>query len=80
MLKLGDSLPDAKKLAKKHPDHYKVGNTGWLTATLPYTESPRPSLFERWIDESFRLIAPQTLIATLIDSPAKPSRKRKRTT
>ncbi len=65
MLKLGDSLAEAARLAASEPERYKVGATGWVTATLAHDDSPPQGLFERWIDESYRLLVHQQLVAML---------------
>jgi hypothetical protein len=63
MLKLHDSLPQASSLAKKQPAHYKVGVHGWVTLTFPLDQAPPADLLQRWIDESFHLLAPKQLTA-----------------
>jgi hypothetical protein len=65
MLKLGESLPEAAALAAKEPDCCKVGGTHWVTVTLPIGRSPPAGLLERWITESYRLLAPKALVAKL---------------
>lgn len=66
MLKLQASLPEAKKLAAVHPAIYKIGGQNWVTITLPNNERPRIDLLTRWIEESYRLLAPKRLVADLI--------------
>jgi hypothetical protein len=79
MLKLGDSLAEAGGLAAKEPDCYKVGGHGWVTLTLPNEQSPPQGLVERWVEESFRLLAPKQLVARLGDggpmAASKPAKK-----
>ena len=70
-LKLGDSISEAEQLAKKHPGRYDVGLHGWVLATFDDGESPPKGLMERWIDESFRLLAPKPLVKTLVEEPPK---------
>ena len=65
MFKLGDSIDELRKLAKKAPDRYNVGKTNWVTLVFPHKEAPSVADLERWIDESFRLIAPKKLVAEL---------------
>lgn len=74
MLKLGDSLPEAKKLAAAWPDCYKVGGTGWVTVTFHHGQIPPPGLLERWMGESYRLLVPQKLVAQLSARGASPTR------
>lgn len=72
MFKLAASLPEAAKLAAKFPGQYAVGGHHWVKATFPHTESPPPGLLERWIGESFRLLAPKPLVALLSARDARP--------
>lgn len=65
MLKLKASLPEATRLSAESPEHYVVGVHGWVTITFQLDESPPPGLLEKWIDESFRLLAPKKLVAML---------------
>ena len=67
-VKLADSIPEAETLAERHPDHYHIGGHGWIELTFPHDQSPPEDLLERWIDESFRLLAPKTLVNTLPDT------------
>lgn len=69
-IKLGDSIPEAEGLAKTHLDNYDVGSHGWTKVTFPHDQSPPDGLMERWIDESFRLLVPKTLVKTLPESGA----------
>jgi hypothetical protein len=64
-LKLGDSLAEATKLAAKAPDRYEVGMHGWVKLTFSNDESPSLDLRKRWVDESYRLLAPKKLLALL---------------
>jgi hypothetical protein len=68
MLKLKDALPEASRLAAKEPGHYGVGGHDWVSLTFEHGEKVPPGLLERWIEESFRLLAPKKLTALL--SPA----------
>lgn len=86
MLKLRDSLPEARKLAAKEPDHYGVGGMDWVKVTFSHSQSPPPGLMERWADESHRLLAHKQLVALLPErsrfilkaTPTKRSTKRAR--
>lgn len=58
MFKVKDSIPEAQKLAKANPDDYQIGSIGWLTARFS-DENPLPKkLWEKWLDESYQLMAP----------------------
>jgi hypothetical protein len=64
-VKLRDCLAEAAELAAKEPECYSVGAPGWVKATFRPGQSPPPGLLERWIDESYRLLAPKQLAASL---------------
>ena len=76
MLKLQESLPEATNLAANEPSRYKVGAHGWVTVTCGNDKSALLDLLERWIDESYRLLAPKQLAALLPKGggPAEDSR------
>lgn len=69
MVKLGDSLDEAIKLAKKQKKQYRVGAHHWVTVTY---DAPQ-KLIEKWIAESYRVVAPP---APAKKSAAKKSKKR----
>ena len=62
MLKLGESLEEAFEQAKAHPGLYKPGKNGWVSLDFPLDHLPPDGLMERWIQESFRMLAPKTLV------------------
>lgn len=65
MVKLAGSLKEAEHLAAKEPECYKVGVHGWVTCTFAPGRKLPKGLFERWVEESFRLVAPKRLVALL---------------
>jgi len=72
-LKLRDSLPEAEALAAAEPETYRVGAHGWVTIRLSIAEAaadPALDRLERWLVESFRLIAPRKLVAQLATGDA----------
>ncbi len=75
-LKLGESLPEAEQLADKQPEVYFPGMHGWTHVVLPQGKSPPIDLLKRWIDESFRLLAPKSLLAELPAAGKKPTKKK----
>lgn len=83
MVKLGASLTDATALAAKAPERCKVGTRGWVTVTFGDGAPPLP-LLEKWVDESYRLIASKQLVAMLDErtdvtgSRASPPRRARR--
>jgi hypothetical protein len=62
-LKLRESLPEATKLAQKKPDQLQVGAGGWVKATLSADGSTPLDVLERWIGESYRLMAGPPVVA-----------------
>lgn len=56
MLKLRESVPEAKKLAARKPEQYRAGATGWVTTKFGVTEPPVATM-KKWIDESYRTVA-----------------------
>jgi hypothetical protein len=56
MVKLRESLPEARRLARKEPDRYRAGAHGWVKASFAEDEEPPLALLQRWIDESYRLV------------------------
>jgi predicted DNA-binding protein (MmcQ/YjbR family) len=65
-LKLGESLAEATALAAKEPGRYEVGAHGWIKVTLGDDRLPM-ELLTRWIDESYRLLAPKQFVAMLAE-------------
>lgn len=55
MLKLRESVPEAKKLAAKKPAQFRAGATGWVTTKFGETEPPIATM-KKWIDESYRTV------------------------
>jgi hypothetical protein len=66
-LKLGDSIPEIAKLAKTDPDRWQVGKGGWALLRFDPDNPPPNDDLERWITESFRLLAPKKIVAQLAD-------------
>ncbi len=58
-LKLSASEAEAKELAAREPDRYRVGAHGWVTISLAAGPPPRERM-ERWISESHRGYAAPT--------------------
>ncbi|MBM3981834.1 MAG: MmcQ/YjbR family DNA-binding protein [Planctomycetes bacterium] len=85
MLKLGASVAEATALAAAEPDRYRVGAHSWVTVTFGAGASPPAGLMARWVEESYRLVAPKQLSALLpgggapTPAPAKPRKKAPRT-
>ena len=65
MVKLGPSLEEATALVNARPDTWSVGKGGWAILKFDPAEHPPAGLLERWMEESYRLQAPKTLVAAL---------------
>ena len=57
MFKLKKSIPEATRLAKKEPDRFEVGSSGWVTARFSADEPMPKKLWGKWLDESYALSA-----------------------
>ncbi|MEM9587232.1 MAG: hypothetical protein AAGA03_08115 [Planctomycetota bacterium] len=64
-IKLCESLPEVEALEADDPGAYSVGAHGWVHIVLPHTKAIPKKRRERWISESFRLLAPKRLVTTL---------------
>jgi predicted DNA-binding protein (MmcQ/YjbR family) len=62
-VKLPESAEDALQLSYTQPAGYGMGKYGWVLVQLPAGESPPVDMFLRWIEESYRSIAPKKLLA-----------------
>jgi predicted DNA-binding protein (MmcQ/YjbR family) len=63
--KLPNSGTDALDLAGAEPTHYGMGEHGWVTFRLDPNDMPDIEVLKGYIDESFRAIAPKTLVKQL---------------
>jgi hypothetical protein len=65
MMKLSDSLDEANELADAEPERYKAGAHGWVTVAFGDAETLPMDRLLKWLDESYRLLAPKKLLAQL---------------
>ena len=79
-VKLPESSLDALLLAFTEPTHYGMGKYGWVTCTFEPDEEPPIDLLLDWIEESYRAIAPKTLVAKLDGAEKEPAPKKKKAT
>jgi predicted DNA-binding protein (MmcQ/YjbR family) len=63
-VKLAESNSHALAIEGAEPTGYGLGKSGWVTVPL---EAPgvTPDLLRDWIEESYRIVAPQLLVAQL---------------
>lgn len=62
-LKVDDSRDDLAAREAREPERYSVGTGGWTKLSFPADEPPPLEDLERWITESFRLLAPKRVQA-----------------
>ena len=72
-VKLPQSGLMALSLPFAEPTGYGLGKSGWVTARFPPKGKPPVAVLERWIEESYRTIAPKKVVARL-DLPVTPPR------
>ena len=58
------------------PTGYGLGKSGWVTARFTAKDKIPMDMLRRWIDESYRAVAPKTLVATLDAATGKRTGKR----
>jgi predicted DNA-binding protein (MmcQ/YjbR family) len=66
--KLPNSGVAALTLPFAEPTGYGLGKSGWVTARFSSDQKPPVQLLCRWIDESYRAVAPKKLIDRLPSS------------
>ncbi len=71
-VKLPASGPMALSLPFAQPTGYGLGKSGWITASFSPREKPPVDVLRRWIEESYRAIAPRKVVALLAGTPAPP--------
>jgi hypothetical protein len=76
-VKLPASAPAALMLPFTKPTAYGLGKSGWVSVSFPAGRKPPVDLFLEWLDESYRAIAPKTLVRKIgAGEPAGRSRKK----
>ena len=78
-VKLPKSNKAALKLQNSDPTHYGLGKHGWVSLTFDSGDDLPMEQLKKWIDESFRAVAPKTLVKKLdgVDTSTKKKTKRK---
>jgi predicted DNA-binding protein (MmcQ/YjbR family) len=64
-VKLPHSNAEALELAFAEPTGYGLGKSGWVTFRIPRGTPVELELLLRWVEESYRAVAPKKLIAKL---------------
>ena len=73
-VKLPQSSLMALSLPFAEPTGYGLGKSGWVTARFKAKGKPPVAVLERWIEESYRTIAPKKIAARLDAPPVTPTR------
>jgi predicted DNA-binding protein (MmcQ/YjbR family) len=68
-VKLPTSAPFAFDLPYCEPTGYGLGKAGWVTARFRPHEAVPVEMLRRWIDESYRAVAPRRLGAQIGTGP-----------
>ncbi len=74
-VKLPHSNEAALSLPFTEPTGYGLGKSGWVSARFGAREELPVPILRAWIDESFRAVAPKTLVARLDGAPARATGK-----
>ena len=77
-VKLPQSGTFALGLEWAEPTHYGLGKAGWVTARFPARAKPPLDVLRKWIDESYRAVAPAKFVKEL-DAPAAAAAPARRT-
>jgi len=64
-VKLPVSAASALEMPFTEPTGYGLGKHGWVTAQFPTSDEVPLDLLREWIDESFRAVAPKSVLAQL---------------
>jgi predicted DNA-binding protein (MmcQ/YjbR family) len=64
-VKLPSSGPMALLLPFAQPTGYGLGKAGWVSVRFGPSDDPPVALLREWIDESYRAVAPKTMVAKL---------------
>ena len=64
-VKLPDSAEEALTFGFVEPTGYGLGRAGWVSARFTPKDRPPVDILSDWVDESYRAIAPKTLVAEL---------------
>jgi predicted DNA-binding protein (MmcQ/YjbR family) len=64
-VKLPLSREEALTLSNAEPSRYGLGKSGWITFAVDHKTRMNAADIEEWIDESYRAVAPKTLVKHL---------------
>lgn len=69
-VKLPESGEEALSMPFVTPTGYGLGKSGWVTGNFPPRDIPPTAALQAWIAESYRAVAPATLVRALDGGPA----------
>ena len=75
-VKLPSSGLMALSLPFASPTGYGLGKSGWITARFGPRDKPPIELLRKWIDESYRAVAPKQLVKAMDEPRARPAARR----
>jgi predicted DNA-binding protein (MmcQ/YjbR family) len=64
-VKLPSSAADALEMPNVEPTGYGLGKHGWVTVVADSGRDAPVDEYLRWLDESYRAVAPKTLVKKL---------------
>jgi predicted DNA-binding protein (MmcQ/YjbR family) len=76
-VKLPHSNSAALMMPFATPTGYGLGKSGWVSASFPKSEKPPMEMLRQWVDESYRAVAPKTLVAQIGSGSEAPSSRGK---
>jgi len=66
-VKLPQSSAEALELPNVEPTGYGLGKHGWVTADVDATRDAPMETYEAWLAESYRAVAPKSILVKLDD-------------
>ncbi len=74
-VKLGALSEEVLQLPFTAPTGYGLGKSGWVTARFAPGDAPPAGMLCDWIDESYALVAPKKLIASVVRTSGNANRR-----
>jgi predicted DNA-binding protein (MmcQ/YjbR family) len=74
-VKLPHSNGAALMLPFAQPTGYGLAKSGWVSANFGARDTPPIDMLRKWLDESYRAVAPKKLVAQLDGGAATPAKK-----
>ncbi|MFY0565741.1 MmcQ/YjbR family DNA-binding protein [Archangium lansingense] len=71
-MKLPQSNGAALMLPFAQPTGYGLGKSGWVSANFGARDTPPLDMLRKWLDESYRAVAPKKLVAQMDSGAGAP--------